>query len=39
MYHDLLVDHDTSTLIMIFIMIADGNINVIYYCLLWTTDG
>ena len=34
MYHDLLVNHDTSTLIMIFIMIADEIINVIYLCLL-----
>ena len=34
MYHDLLVNHDTSTLIMIFITIADDIINVILVCLL-----
>ena len=35
MYHDLLVNQDTSVvLIMIFIMIADDIINVIYLCLL-----
>ena len=28
MYHDLIVNHDTSTLIMIFIMIADDIIKV-----------
>ena len=39
MYHDLLLNHDTSKLIKIFSMIADGTINVIYYCLLWTTGG
>ena len=34
MYYDLLVNNDTSTLIMIYITIANDIINVIYLCLL-----